>query len=188
MKGNPVLRDRSLPPEFKEIARLDLGRFEKPHIEGNRGLGWRGAWYLVNALFFQGAILGLLPSKAKAALLRIFGAKVGAGLVCKPRVSIKYPWFLELGDHVWLGEQVWIDNHCRVGIGSNVCISQGAYIFTGNHDWNDPRFAFLCKPVDIGDGAWVTAFQRLGPGTVVPPNTVTSGAACGNVDLPSVPR
>ena len=66
---------------------------------------------------------------------------------------------------------VWIDNHCKVKIGSNVFISQGAYIFTGNHDWNDPAFAFVCKPVEIGDGVWVTAFQMIGPGTTVPSRT-----------------
>ncbi len=156
----------------RRIAGHDLSRFERPDIPGNRNLVWRAAWYLVNAILFQGAILGLLPGRAKAAILRLFGARVGRGFVCKPRVSIKYPWFLEIGDHVWLGEMVWIDNHTKVRIGSHVCISQGAYIFTGNHDWNDPHFRFFCEPVTIGDGAWIGAFSRLGPGTTVPPGTV----------------
>jgi putative colanic acid biosynthesis acetyltransferase WcaF len=161
------------------IAPLDLGNYKRPRIDGNRGFAWRAAWYLVNALFFQGTILGLLPSRVKAIMLRAFGAQVGSGLVCKPRVSIKYPWFLEVGDNVWLGEMVWIDNHCAVTIGSNVCISQGAYIFTGNHDFNDPAFTFFCKPIEIGDGVWVTAFQRIGPGTKIPPCTVlrTAGSS-----------
>ena len=85
-------------------------------------------------------------------MLRAFGARIGRGLVIRPRVTVKYPWFLELGDHVWLGEGVWIDNHTTVGIGSDVCISQGAYLFTGNHDWNDPLFRFFCKPITVEDG------------------------------------
>ena len=83
----------------------------------------------------------------------------------RPRVTIKYPWFLELGDHVWLGEGVWIDNHTTVAIGSDVCISQGAYLFTGNHDWNDPLFRFFCKPITIEDGVWVGAKAIICPGS-----------------------
>lgn len=157
---------------YRAIAGLALDRFRRPSIVGAPSFAWRAAWYLVNALLFQSALLGLVPSAAKALLLRGFGARVGIGLVCKPRVSIKSPWFLEIGDHVWLGEAVWIDNHCAVRIGSNVCISQGAAIFTGNHDWSDPAFAFFAAPVEIGSGSWVTAFRRLGPGTRVPPRVV----------------
>lgn len=153
---------------FRPIARLDLTRFRKPVIPGNPAYLRRAAWYLLNALFFQGPILGLVPSRMKSALLRGFGARVGKGLTIKPRVSIKSPWFLEIGDHCWIGEGVWIDNHTKVTIGSSVCISQGAYIFTGNHDWNDPAFAFFCRPIEIGDGVWITAFQKIPPGTVVP--------------------
>lgn len=173
------MRHEQLGEPARRIAPLDLSRFRRPTIEGNRGPVWRAAWYLVNALVFQGAILGLLPSRAKALLLRGFGARVGSGFVCKPRVSIKYPWFLEIGDNVWLGELAWIDNHCRVTIGSDVCISQGACIFTGNHDWTDPAFAFFCEPVEIGDGVWVTAFQRIGPGRRVAPQTVVTGDGAG---------
>ena len=153
---------------LKRIADLQLGRFRKPAIPGNRGLGWRVAWYLVNAVFFQSAVFGLLPGGAKAFMLRFFGAKVGRGFVCKPRVNIKYPWFLEIGDHVWIGELSWIDNHCLVSLGNNCCVSQGVYIFTGNHDWTDPSFPFFSKPVTIGDGVWLTAFQRVLPGSCIP--------------------
>jgi putative colanic acid biosynthesis acetyltransferase WcaF len=164
----PERRTQTPVDDLRPIAALDLARYDAPVIPGNRGLAWRAAWYLTNALVFRGSLLGLLPSGTKAALLRAFGARVGAGLVCKPRVSIKYPWFLELGDHVWIGEQVWIDNHCAVRIGSNCCISQGCYIGTGNHDWNDPGFRFFCREIEVGDGAWLTAFTRLAAGARIP--------------------
>lgn len=151
----------------KSIEQLDLSAFEAPKIDGNPRFLVRAFWYLINALFFQGAILGLLPNRLKATLLRLFGAQVGGNLVCKPRVSIKAPWFLEIGDHVWIGEGVWIDNHCLVKIGSSVCISQGVYIFTGNHDWYSKSFDFFCNSVTIEDSVWITAFQRVGPGSVI---------------------
>lgn len=152
----------------RPIRGQDLARYQRPAIPGNRGGAWQAVWYVVNALLFRSAVLSLLlPSPAKAGLLRLFGARVGKGLVCKPRVSIKYPWFLELGDHVWLGEGAWVDNHCRVRIGSSACISQEAYLFTGNHDWADPAFAFRTAPILIGPGAWVGARAIIGPGTVL---------------------
>jgi putative colanic acid biosynthesis acetyltransferase WcaF len=151
-----------------KIASLDLGAFRKPNIIGNPNLPMRVSWYLLNAIFFQGRILGLTPSKLKSVLLRFYGAKIGQGVVIKPRVDIKSPWFLEIGDHVWIGERVWIDNHTTVHIGSNSCISQGAYLFTGNHDWRKPTFDFFCKPIVIGESVWITAFCKIKPGSVIP--------------------
>jgi putative colanic acid biosynthesis acetyltransferase WcaF len=152
-------------PARRLIAGVDLARYAEPVLPGNRSALWRIAWHIVSALVFQSALV--LPSRCKAALLRCFGARIGEGLVIKPRVTIKYPWFLELGDHVWLGEGAWIDNHTTVVIGSDVCISQGAYLFTGNHDWNDPRFRFFCQPIAVEDGAWVGAKAIVCPGTVL---------------------
>jgi putative colanic acid biosynthesis acetyltransferase WcaF len=156
----------------RKIRGHDLSIYLRPEIPGNRNAAWRAAWYLVNAWLFQGAVLALIPSPWKAAILRAFGARVGKGFVCKPRVTIKYPWFLEIGDHVWLGECVWIDNHTSVRIGNNVCISQNAYLFTGNHDWNDPAFRFFCAPIDIADGCWVGTGVRVGPGTMLAAGSV----------------
>ncbi|MCB1970562.1 MAG: putative colanic acid biosynthesis acetyltransferase [Geminicoccaceae bacterium] len=156
----------------RRIRAHDLSTFERPRIPGNRSRIWQAAWYLVNATIFRGHLLGLLPSRYKAAILRLFGARVGRSVVIKPGLNIKYPWFVEIGDHVWLGEAAWIDNHCAVRIGDHVCISQGARLFTGNHDWNDEAFGFFCRPVTVGRSAWVGAFAVLLPGTSVPPGTV----------------
>jgi putative colanic acid biosynthesis acetyltransferase WcaF len=167
--------------QLRKIVKIDLGLFVSPEIFNNRNVLWRASWYVVNALFFSNSLLGLMPSSVKARLLRMFGATVGYGFVCKPRTSFKYPWFLEIGNNVWIGERAWIDNPCQVKIRSNVCISQGVYICTGNHDWNDRNFKFFGQPIEIGEGAWVTAFQVLGPGSIIPAHHVvlSSGTSHG---------
>jgi putative colanic acid biosynthesis acetyltransferase WcaF len=163
---------------LKSIPNLQLQNFRKPTIPGNRGFVWRASWYLINVIFFQSAIFSLIPGSLKASILRKFGAKIGRGFVCKPRVSIKYPWLLEVGDYVWIGELVWIDNHCLVRLGNNCCVSQGVYLFTGNHDWTDPSFPFFARPIIVGDGVWITAFLRLGPGTEIPSRNVALNDHC----------
>jgi putative colanic acid biosynthesis acetyltransferase WcaF len=162
-------------PLLRQIAKLDLAQFPSPQIPGNRNVFWRVGWYLVSSLFFRSTILGLLPNGAKAKILRLFGARVGCGLVCKPRVNIKYPWFLSIGNHVWLGEDLWIDNLCEVSIGSNICLSQGVRILTGSHDWSVPEFPFFARPIKINDGVWVTAFCILRPGVTLTSNIVVLG-------------
>ncbi len=98
-------------------------------------------WYLVNIIFFKNSLN--IFSGFKVFLLRSFGAKLGNGVVIKPRVNIKYPWKLTIGDHCWIGEEVWIDNLSDVIIGASVTLSQGALILTGSHDHTKETFDFI---------------------------------------------
>lgn len=135
----------------------------------------RARWVEVLWLLLQGVFASGLPGSAwRVWLLRRFGARLGRGLVLKPRVRIKFPWRLQCGDHVWIGESVWIDNLAEVTLGNHVCVSQGAYLCTGSHDWTDPRFGLITRAIRVADGAWVGAFARLAPGC-----TVESGAVVG---------
>jgi len=131
--------------------------------------------------FFLGLPLlrcGLIPSsKFRVRLLRLFGARVGAGLIVKPGVRVKYPWLLRTGDHCWIGEDAWIDNLAPVCLGSSVCISQAAYFCTGNHDWTDPAFGLMVGSITVGDGAWIGARALVGPGTVVGEGAVLAAGA-----------
>lgn len=99
-------------------------------------------------------------------------------------MKVKYPWHLAVGDYCWFGEEVWIDNLATVTIGNNVCISQGAYLCTGNHNWNDPAFGLVVAPIDLEDGAWAGAKSILTPGVVLGRCAV---AGAGSVIVRSVP-
>jgi putative colanic acid biosynthesis acetyltransferase WcaF len=119
-------------------------------------------WYITNALFF---VCPLNPSSGlKKILLRLFGAKIGKAVVCKPGINIKYPWKLEIGDHSWIGEKVWIDNLAHVTIGKNVCLSQGAMLLTGNHDYTSETFDLQVKEIILEDGVWIGAQAVVCPG------------------------
>lgn len=122
-------------------------------------------------------------SSLRRALLRLFGAHVGRGVVIKPGVRVKYPWLLRVGDYAWIGEDAWIDNLALVSIGANACISQAAYLCTGNHDWSDLHFALKLGPIDIGDGAWVGARAVICPGTKLSEGAVASAGSVASGEL-----
>lgn len=122
-------------------------------------------WFFVNALFVRASwnpFMGI-----KVFFLKLFGAKIGKGLVIKNNVNIKFPWKLTLGNDVWLGENAWIDNLDEVIIGNNVCISQGALLLTGNHDYTLSTFDYRNAPIIIEDGAWIGAKTVVCPGIKV---------------------
>jgi putative colanic acid biosynthesis acetyltransferase WcaF len=85
----------------------------------------------------------------------LFGAHVGKNVVIKPRVNIKYPWNLSIGDNSWIGEEVWLDTVGRIYIGNNCCISQGAKIITGNHNYKNESFDLIVHSVKLEDGVWI---------------------------------
>ena len=132
-------------------------------------------WYLISLALIESALPW--PIFLKRFVLRCFGAKLGEGVVLKPRLRIKLPWNLSVGDHSWLGEDVWIDNLSRVEIGSNVCLSQGACIMTGNHDRNSSSFDLRLSPVSLGDGVWIGARSLVCPGTEAEPGAVVEAGA-----------
>jgi putative colanic acid biosynthesis acetyltransferase WcaF len=110
-------------------------------------------------------------------LLRIFGAKVGRGVYIKPGVRVKFPWFLEIGDHSWLGEDLWIDNLAHVKIEAHCCLSQGAYLCTGNHDWSSVNMRLFRRPIICRQGCWIGAKAILCPGVVIGAGAIVTAGA-----------
>uniref|UniRef100_UPI004049D668 WcaF family extracellular polysaccharide biosynthesis acetyltransferase n=1 Tax=Fulvivirga sp. TaxID=1931237 RepID=UPI004049D668 len=122
-------------------------------------------WYLVKMIFFLSAFPW--PSGLKALLLRLFGAKIGQGVLFKPRVNIHMPWKLTIGDYCWIGEEVFLLNLEPINIGSHVCISQRAFICTGNHNYKASQMPFMGSSITIANGAWVGAQVFVGPGVTI---------------------
>lgn len=82
----------------------------------------------------------------------------------KPHVSIKYPWNLVIGNHVWIGEEVWIDNLAKVTLKDHSCVSQGALLLCGNHNYRKTAFDLLVGEITLEEGAWAGARTVVCPG------------------------
>lgn len=147
----------------------------------------RPAWVEALWILFQEAFVhSFIPGSAhRRLILRLFGTRVGRGVVIKPRVRVKFPWNLEIGDHSWIGEGVWIDNLAPVRIGSNCCVSQEAYLCTGSHDWSVPTFDLIVSPIEIKDGAWIAAKAIIGPGVVAEEGAVLILGSVATKALPA---
>ena len=131
------------------------------------------------------ALRGLPGSAWRVLLLRAFGARIGAGCRIKPGLRVKFPWRLQVGQACWLAEDAWIDNLAMVHLGDRVCLSQGAYLCTGNHDFRSPGFDLRLGPISIGSDAWIAARAVLAPGCRIGPGAVVALGAVVNGTVPS---
>ena len=142
-----------------------LSSFSNKKFTKGAGFLKQTIWYFINALFVRASwnpFMGI-----KIFFLKLFGAKIGKGLVIKNNVNIKFPWKLTLGNPVWLGENAWIDNLDEVIIGNIVFISQVSLLLTGNHDYTLSTFDYRNAPIIIEDGAWIGAKTVVCPGVKV---------------------
>lgn len=151
----------------------------------NKGAGAlkRTLWYFVNAFFVRASWNPFMAPKIW--LLRLFGAKIGKGLVLKNNVVVKSPWNLIVGDDCWIGEGCWIDDLDKVTIDNNVCISQGAMLLTGNHDYTIYNMPYRNAPIVIEDGAWIGAMAIVCPGVNVGKNAVLAVGSVATKNMES---
>lgn len=160
---------------------VNLSSFSSSNFDKGAGKLKITLWYFVNALFVRASwnpFMGI-----KIYLLKVFGAKIGKGLVIKNNVTIKFPWKLIIGDDVWIGENAWIDNLDKVTIGNDVCISQGALLLTGNHDYTRSTFDYRNAPITVEDGAWIGAKTVVCPGVKVHSHAILTVGSIATKDL-----
>ena len=163
------------------MQQSDLSQYNNSWYKPGAGAVKRFLWYFINALIFNHAFLPV--NALKVFFLRAFGAKIGRGVVIKPSVNIKYPWLLSIGHYTWIGECVWIDNLAQVNIGNHVCISQGAMLLCGNHNYKKRYFDLSVGVINLHDGVWIGAKSVVCPGVTCYSHAVLSLGSVASKDL-----
>ncbi|WP_165431115.1 colanic acid biosynthesis acetyltransferase WcaF [Atlantibacter hermannii] len=107
-------------------------------------------------------------------LLRLFGAKIGKGVMIRPSVKITYPWKLTLGDYSWVGDEAVLYTLGNITVGANSVISQKSYLCTGSHDYHSAHFDIYAEPIVIGEKCWLATDVFVAPGV-----TIGDGAVVG---------
>ena len=156
--------------EWVRTVTVDVSDVTSPHPLGNKiaRVVWGGVWlflYRPSPKVFHGW---------RRFLLRLFGAKVGAGVHPYPSARIWAPWNLEMGDHSCLGFGVDCYSVAKVQIGAHATISQYSYLCSASHDLEHPNMPLITAPIRVGDGCWLAADVFVGPGV-----TVGEGAVVG---------
>lgn len=162
-------------PTFRSLTGFTGSGYDK-----GRSIAWQIGWQLASSLVVT---QWWCPARARVAVLRAFGAQIGAGVVFRHRVRVHWPWKLTVGDGSWIGEHAWILNLEPVVIGSQVCISQEALLCTGSHDMRSPTFEFDNAPITVEDGAWVAARATVLRGCTIGRDAVVGAAALVTRDV-----
>lgn len=157
------------------MNKVELDKFTGDEFNKGAGFIKQMLWYFVNALIVRASWNPFMG--VKIFFLKLFGAKIGKNLTIKNNVIVKFPWKLTVGDNCWIGEFAWIDNLDVVNIGNNVCISQGAMLLTGNHDYTVYNMPFRNAPIILHDGVWIGAQTVVCPGVVANENAILAAGS-----------
>jgi len=149
---------------------IDLSKYNQSNFDRGRPKWFILVWWLIEAVIFP-----LTPHNfngIRCSLLRLFGAKIGEGVVIRSSVRIFYPWKVEIGDYSWIGDQVILYSLDRIKIGSHTIISQKSYLCTGSHDIDDRNFSLITAPIEIGNGVWIATDCFIAAGVKIGANTI----------------
>jgi putative colanic acid biosynthesis acetyltransferase WcaF len=177
---NPEINDR---PIGDNESLIDLRQYDQSKFD--RG---RPGWLILLWWFVQAIVFPLTPhpcNSIRSGLLRLFGAKIGRGVVIRPTARFTYPWKIEIGDYSWIGDDVVLYSLDRIAIGKHCIISQKSYLCTGTHDPQDPAFSLITAPVIINHGVWIAADCFIGAGVEIGANALIGARSSVFKNMPA---
>jgi putative colanic acid biosynthesis acetyltransferase WcaF len=149
-----------------------------------RRLGYllrRVLWSCVQVPFWPRMPRVLSPLRIM--LLRLFGARIGRNCVVGS-ARIWIPWNLEMDDFVVIGNDAELYNLARIRIGASSVVSQRSHLCTATHDYTDPGFQLISKPIVVGSGAWIASSVFVAPGVIVGEGAVVGACSVVTKDVP----
>lgn len=161
-------------PTVPPVLDRRLADFDRSGYDKGRSVLGQAAWFAVCHLIF---VKWWLPPALRPPILRLFGGKIGSGVLIRHGVVVQWPWKVAIGDDCWIGERAWFINLECITLEDNVCVSQGAVLCTGSHVHDDPRFRYDNAAITLGSGTWVGLGATVLRGVNLAPHSLVPAGA-----------
>lgn len=109
-------------------------------------------------------------------MLRLFGAQLTHARVAST-ARVWAPWLLHMGRNVYIDANVDLYNPFGIRIGDRAIVSRGTFLCTASHDYRDPRYSLIGRPIVVGNDTWIAADCFIGPGVTVEQGAVIAARA-----------
>ncbi|MBN1556261.1 MAG: acyltransferase [Phycisphaerae bacterium] len=129
---------------------------------------------------------GKIPSHAIRLFIykHLFKARIGNKAVIYGGAEIRSPENLVIGERSIIGNSAKLDARAGIEIGKNVNFSTGVWIWTMQHDPQDPDFGVKQGKVTIKDYAWVSCRTIILPGVTIGEGAVVAAGAVVTKNVP----
>lgn len=144
-------------------------------------------WWEMGWCFYGIVLIGRLPGHSLRRVLYrlLYGFSFPATSVIYSGAEIRNCRGLVIGENTVIGHHAILDARRGLEIGRNVNLSTGVWIWTEEHDPNDPDFAVVGGKVVIENYAWISCRTVILPGVRIGEGCVVAAGAVVAKDMPA---
>lgn len=142
-------------------------------------------WNIIaDAGLFLIQIVGFVPShNLRNVCYRFAGVTIGKGSTLHMGASFFSLKKITLGSDTIIGRNAFLDGRDRIKIGSHTDIASSVLIYNSEHKLDDPEFAAINAPVEIGDYVFIGPRVIVLPGVHIGKGAVVAAGAVVTRDV-----
>ncbi|MBI4229568.1 MAG: acyltransferase [Planctomycetes bacterium] len=114
--------------------------------------------------------------------------RCGRGVNLSTNVRIEYPWNIELGERVWIGNECRLEGMGGIRIGNDASLAFQTALQTAGHEFAPGRpireQPVVARPIVICDDAWLGARTMVRYGVTIGAGAVVAMGAVVTEDVP----
>jgi acetyltransferase-like isoleucine patch superfamily enzyme len=137
-----------------------------------------------NAELVLAAVASRVPvHRLRVGIIKALGARIDDTATLYHGFQIRAGRRLTIGARTNIGDGAILDARGGLTIGEDVNFSTQVHVWTAQHGWDDPDFAYESAPVVIGHHVWLSTRVTVLPGVTIGDGAVVAAGAVVTKDL-----